>query len=312
MRVLLALDGSAAADHARVLTGSLDWPAGSVIEVVAVARSTLALTALDPSAPALEEQRARLDRVVADAARALSGGPLSVETRVLSGRPASIIVDEAARFRADLVIVGSRGHGPIPTMLLGSTSAEVVDRAPCPVLVARSEQIGSVVLGVDGSETAQLAIDYLAGFGLLKALPSTVVSVVPPMPPLVDPMSGIGFGMYAEPPERAGAAFSEARAAHERIAMNAAHDLRAAGFDPACEVRDGDPAHVLIELARQRPDALLVVGTHGRTGITRVVLGSVARNVLLHAGASVLVVRGPVRERQPTRMAQAAAVGLSS
>ncbi len=312
MRVLLALDGSAAADHARALAASLDWPGGSVAQVLAVASPSPALAALDPTFSPLEEQRVRLDRVVNDAAAMLALAGLTVEMTVLPGRPASVIVDEAGRFRADIVIVGSRGHGPIPSMLLGSTSAEVVDRAPCPVLVARADRIGSVVVGVDGSEPAQLAIDFLAGFSLLRGVPTTVVSVVPPLPPLVDPISGMGFGMYADSPDRASAAYSGARAEHERFAARAAHDLRAAGFAPTSEIRGGDPAHVLIELARQRPDALLVVGTHGRTGLARVVLGSVARNVLTHAGGSVLVVRGPVRERQATRVARPATMGASS
>jgi nucleotide-binding universal stress UspA family protein len=299
MRVLLALDGSAAADQARALTASLEWPARSLVEVLAVARSSLAFAALDPTAAAIDDLRAQLERTVADAARGLSSSGLPVQTKVLSGRPASVIVEEAIRFRADLIVLGSRGHGPITTMLLGSTSSEVADRAACPVLVARDGRVGSMLVAVDGSEPARLAVDFLAGFGLLRSVPTTIVSIVPAVVPLVDPLSGVGFGMYAEPPERTGAGMSEVRVDHERFVSHAAHDLRTAGFEPECQLLDGDPAHVLIELARRRQDPLIVVGTHGRTGIARVVLGSVARNVLLHAPASVLVVRGPVRERRP-------------
>ena len=58
---------------------------------------------------------------------------------------------------ADLVVVGSRGHGLIATMVLGSTASEVVDHAPCPVLVARSGSLGSIAFADDGSASARAA-----------------------------------------------------------------------------------------------------------------------------------------------------------
>ncbi len=64
-----------------------------------------------------------------------------VETRVVRGRPASALLAEANAMQPDLIVVGSRGHGPLATVLLGSVSAEVVDHAPCPVLVARRSSV---------------------------------------------------------------------------------------------------------------------------------------------------------------------------
>jgi nucleotide-binding universal stress UspA family protein len=297
MRIVLALDGSPQADHARAFTVSVDWPAGTQIEVLAVLRSQPAFGLLDPSHAALDRARTALLAVVHEAAASLEDAGLNVRTRVVVGRPASAIVDEAGRFRADLVVVGSRGFGPIPSMLLGSVSSEVADRAPCPVLVVRRDRCGVVVVAVDGSASAQAAVDYLAGFRLLASKPTTVVSVVPPLVSILDPVGGLGDGMYDAPPEQLAHRGDEARAEHESAADSAAAQLRDAGYLVTSDVRQGDPAHEIIRLGEMGDDPVLVLGTRGQTGLTRAVIGSVARNVLLHAAGSVLIVRGPVRER---------------
>ncbi len=311
MRILLALDGSPEADRARALAASIDWPAGSIIDVVAVVESPSRFGRHDDPTGAADPERADLERVAHQAERALGRAVDSVRSTVVRGRPASVIVDRAAEIGADLIVVGSRGFGPIPTMVLGSVSAEVVDRAPCPVLVARHDAVDALVVGVDGSGQCHGALDFLTGFRVLRGRPVTVVSVMPPVVPLVDPLGGVGFGMYEGSTDGIAQSIRAERVEHEAYAGQAAEDLRRGGFDVTIDVREGDPAHTLIELAAAKSNALVVVGTHGRTGLTRVVLGSVARNVLLHASASVLVVRGPVRERLGRPVRAAAAVGLS-
>ena len=80
---------------------------------------------------------------------------------------------------------------------------------------------------------------------------------------------------------------AECEAAAERL-----HD---AGFVTTAQVRDGDAAHQIVACAREREAGLVVVGTRGQTGLRRLILGSVARNVLLHAPCSVLVVHEGAR-----------------
>jgi nucleotide-binding universal stress UspA family protein len=310
MRVLLALDGSAEADRARALAASIDWPAGTVIEVVSVLRPILGLGFGRTLADSADPARADHETVVTDACALLEATSATVRGVVLTGRPASVIVDEAAAFRADLVVVGSRGFGPIPTMVLGSVSAEVVDRSPCPVLVVRGDDVRSIVLGIDGSETADGALDFLIGFRLFEGRPVTVASVIPSVGTVVDPLGGVAMGMYEGPPGSFARSADEALRQHEGYASKAAIELREAGYPVEVDLREGDPAHALIELAKTREAPLIVLGTHGRTGIQRAVLGSVARNVLLHAVGSVLIVRGPVRERIVARVATAVAQGV--
>ena len=80
---------------------------------------------------------------------------------------------------------------------------------------------------------------------------------------------------------------------HQRLADETVARLTRAGLSASAKVVEGDAATELIRLADEDQAELIVVGTHGRTGLGRLVLGSVARNVMLHASCSVLVVRRP-------------------
>ena len=134
-----------------------------------------------------------------------------VEGAVLRGRPASVLVDEANRFNADLVIGGSRGHGPIASLLLGSVSAEVVDRAPCPMLIARTATISNVVVAADGSEPATAAASLVASWPMFTRVPISVVSVAE----VVEPWhTGIAPTMVRQVAAAHARDVAEARAEH--------------------------------------------------------------------------------------------------
>jgi nucleotide-binding universal stress UspA family protein len=212
----------------------------------------------------------------------------SVEGLVLRGRAASEIIDAARDLRADLVIVGSRGHGTIASLLLGSVSTEVVDYAPCPVLVARGATLSRVVFATDESPSAQAAEAILAGWSIFDGLPIRVVSVADVVHPWT---TGIAPTMYRQVLDAYAADMRQAKQEHERAAVEAADRLRDAGRVVEAEMRDGDAAGEIIAVAEQQGADLIVLGSRGRTGLTRFLLGSVARNVLSGSTASVLVVR---------------------
>jgi nucleotide-binding universal stress UspA family protein len=303
MRILLALDGSPSSDAACQLVGSLAWPIGSVIDVVAVAEPAVELLApLLISAPTLgnidQSTGDALEQVLDAAVASLERPTLAVEHAVLHGRPATLIVEKAAEFRAELVVIGSRGHGPLASMLLGSVSAEVVDHAPCPVLVVRRPTADSVLVAVDGSPSAQSAVTYLTANRIVADRPIEVISVASGMArqdsaPL-SVISDIAFNSFDE-------ARREERQHAENIASSAAEHLRDDGYQARWSISAGHPAHEIIEAARCFGSGLIVMGSRGHTGLARILLGSVARNVLLHTSASVLIVREPIRTRWPAR-----------
>jgi nucleotide-binding universal stress UspA family protein len=100
--------------------------------------------------------------------------------------------------------------------------------------------------------------------------------------------------MYGQVVDAYAADLRQAKTEHQRIADDASARLRDAGRTADAGMRVGDAAAEVIAAAAERGADLIVLGSRGRTGVTRLLLGSVARNVLSGSGASVLVVRvGP-------------------
>ena len=306
MRVMLAYDGSAGAEAARDLVARLPLPDGTAITIVTALERRADLFgapdfAVTPqnSQDAEESLLADLQEMLRSAAAPLRIGHRQVDTRVIRGRPASALVDEAHALQPDLIVIGNRGHGPFATVLLGSVSTEVVDHAPCPVLVARHSAAQRLVIGADGSESGQRAIDVLARWPIFRGLPARVVAVSQPAGSWT---TSLGTAFYPAWVELSDADAGERRRQLEEITSRAVGQLAGAGLQPSSEIREGDPAEQLIRAAHEDGADLIVVGSRGLSTLPRLVLGSVARKVLLHADASVLIIREPrerVRDREP-------------
>lgn len=279
MRVLLATDGSECAGVARDLVAAVAWPPGSTIRVV---------TVVEPLGVVEEELRRYGEEVLEEAVRGVAHGGHAVERAVLRGRPASAIVEDAREWSADLIVAGSRGRGEIRSMLLGSVAGEVVDHAPCPVLVARRPLLARVVLAHDGSEHALAAEELLRAWPIFGSVAVEVVSVAQQTGPWHLPPSAT---LYAPSVPDYFETYREIVREHTAIAEEAAARLRGGRLRAAAVVVEGDPAQQVVRVADERQADLIVLGTHGRTGLGRLLLGSVARNVMVHAPVSVLIVR---------------------
>jgi nucleotide-binding universal stress UspA family protein len=297
MRILLALDGSPSADRAGALVASVAWPAGTIIRIVAALDVAPALwggpwiPAIPIDADQLEEEAVgELTRVLQEATPALEAAGLTVEAELLRGRPSAAIVDDARRWGPDLIVVGSRGHGPVESAVLGSVSAAVVDHATCPVLVARSDHAARVILAEDGSPAGMAARDVVAAWPAFATIPVVVVGVVDIAAPW---RSGIAPTMFAAAMDVYTEMITNARTTHREIVSATEAYLRAAGRTVSGELREGDPADQLRRAATDATGDLIVVGSRGHVGITRLVMGSVAHAVLTHAHCSVLVVKRP-------------------
>jgi nucleotide-binding universal stress UspA family protein len=297
MRILLALDGSPSADRARALVTSLAWPEGSVVRIVAALDVAPALwggpwiPAVPVDADQLEEEAVvELTRVLQEASGPLEAAGLHVEAELLRGRPSAAIVEDAKLWGPELVVVGSRGHGPVETAVLGSVSAAIVDHAVCPVLVARSDHAARVILAEDGSPAGITARDVVASWPAFASLPILVVGVVDVAAPW---RSGIAPTMFAAAMDVYTDMLTTARTTHREIVAATEAHLRKAGRAATGELREGDPADQLRRAASDPAGDLIVVGSRGYVGVTRLVMGSVAHAVLTHAHCSVLVVKQP-------------------
>jgi nucleotide-binding universal stress UspA family protein len=295
MRVLFATDGSKEAEAAATWLSAFPLPANARALVLAVQE-------LPPSPLDIPTVR-EFDRALLDEARGATGRAAArlrerfatIETRVVTGEPRQTIVDVAAEWDADLVVVGARGLGAIASAVLGSVSLAVARHAPCPVLVVRPtvRPLASVVVAFDGSTWAQRAVRFIANLPLPTEIGVRLVGVVaPPRIPGTVPAARALLTSAA----------TEATAAR-RAALATALDKAAAQLDGLNTTRDvavGVPAETL---ARADAD-LIVLGARGLGPLKRLLLGSVSEQVLRHAHCPVLIVRGGVMERLARRRRQ--------
>jgi nucleotide-binding universal stress UspA family protein len=141
--IVVGVDGSANA--ARALRWALDHASGA--HVVVVGAWSVPASAFGgagyvvPINPADFEAVAResLERAVADVTASYSG-PVDIEQRTIEGGAAQVLLEEARRLGATMLVVGSRGHGGFAGLLLGSVSASLAHHTPCPLVIVPAEQ----------------------------------------------------------------------------------------------------------------------------------------------------------------------------
>lgn len=147
---------------------------------------------------------------------------------------------------------------------------------------------GRIVVGVDDSEPAAAALRWALQEAALRGAPLEVVHSWAP------PVSALPFGATLVVPVDEGEVDAAARAELDRIVGEAVGELDGPAPDVQVTVLPGAPAATLIDLTEDA--ALLVVGSHGRSGLGRLVLGSVAMACVQHAHCPVVVVRTPAHD----------------
>jgi nucleotide-binding universal stress UspA family protein len=293
MRILVALDGSPSSLAARDLVAGLEWPAGTAITLATAVDVPAIRTATGTAAGGdwITDARTGLRR---GAEEALAGmrDPLAkrgwaVDQRVLDGRPATAILVAAADIDADLIVVGSRGLGTIRSMVLGSVSAEILRGTDRSVLVARGAHLSRALVATDGSDEASALPDVLAEWGILRGLEAVAISVAPVDSPAFQLMVSL-YTMGDDSIERQR---EELLDLHRGYAEQLAERLAGGGISSSSVLATGDAAHEILAAAVRHGADLIITGSRGLHGVDRWLLGSVARNVVVHAQASVLIVR---------------------
>jgi nucleotide-binding universal stress UspA family protein len=184
----------------------------------------------------------------------------------------------------------THGRGGLGRLLLGSV-AESVDRtAPVPVLLVRGrlgwtpEALGTVVVPLDGSERSEGVLPAVEALAGPLDLPVHLLHVI-------EPLAG-ATGEAALALDR----LVELRAADgERYLAKAVAPLEAKGIRVTCALRHGTPVDAILAYVREAGAGLVAMSTHGRTGLGRLLLGSVAERVLRAAPVPALVWKAPAR-----------------
>ncbi|MGH2754136.1 MAG: universal stress protein [Actinomycetota bacterium] len=287
LKVLYATDGFPAADAAsrvieRLFNRALDLTVVSVTHSGSLDPGHL-LVELDP----IEERRKDTVEIAEAAAARLRAAGFDADTTTLEGVPGSVLVEASGNF--DCIVVGAGSHSWLGNRLLGSVSTYLLHSAPTSVLVvheARPENGQSrVVVGVDGSDTAERTASSLASLLDPARCSVEVISVVPVAASAALPMS-IGTPeineLIAESEE--GEGVERANAAVAR----AVRVFEEKGFGVTSRVERGGPAAVLLQAAHDQRADLIGVGSRGLGPIRRALLGSVSDNVARLSSAAFI------------------------
>ncbi len=290
---MLPTDFSEASKQALPYAVALAGQFGASITVVYVVPTTLPAE-LSHIGVLLEEKRLVAEaRSAVDRFRENHIPPdLKVDTLVLAGGPYHQICEAAKTLEADLIVTATHGHTGLKHFLLGSTAERIVRHAPCPVLAVRERwmeikfpneptlNFKKILVPIDFSEVSRKALCYAASLARQFGGVTSVLHVIEP-PPYPE------FG-YAHLPIK-GAKLKQA-AENQLEALRNQPPLNSAVCATA-SVRNGNAVHEIVSEAEEQKADLIILSTHGHTGLAHMLLGSTAEKVVRHAPCPVLVVR---------------------
>lgn len=285
-KVLVAVDRSPASRHAIAYARQMIAP-GGVVRLISVAENPRTLIPAGPyTRDALDSARAELladaNDALAEARNAFAGCEVQLEAETVDlskhgGDVAHALLEIAHSWPADLIVVGARQHHGLLRWVEGSISGPLAQEAPCPILIvpaAYTAEAGHVperfLFAVDGSPQATAALHYglrfAAGDASLRAvyvIDRTVrLSDLVPIDSLEDIFVDEGMN---------------ALAAAEPILARTSRQTSTALVET--ERSRDDVAHAIVREANNWTADLIVMGTHGRSGVVRWMLGSVAERV---------------------------------
>jgi nucleotide-binding universal stress UspA family protein len=278
-KILVAVDGSEPSLHAlreacRLSSFEKCWI--TVISVVPPYEGDLALVGVENVMAAMRQP---FEKALSAAKELAQQEGALIKPVLEEGEPERTVTDLADAENFDLIVMGRKGTHGIEKALVGSVTARVIGYSQKDVLVVPRDSpvgLGRILLATDGSKYSRAAnekaIDFARSYGNeLKIL--SVVNVHP--------------DFYSEAPEILDKMVEKARKYVEAVKEQAT----SAGISTEGFVREGDTYKKIIDLAREMNVHIIMMGSHGRTGLKRLLMGSVAERVIGLAPCPVLIVK---------------------
>lgn len=285
MKILMAYDGSKCADAALEDLALAGLPRETEVMVLSVAELWMpppsSYEMLEPRwverPPSGEKEALALAKRAAEHIK-LKFPAWEVAAESASGSPAREVIDQAEKWKPDLIVIGSHGRTALGRFFLGSVSQKVVTEAQCSVRVARGygQESGCPVrllIGVDGSPDAEAAVRVVAARAWPKGSEVRLVTSIGPF-----------YHMT-------GAAIAEEEQMAQEMQKKAEAELWEAGLEVSALVTGEDPKQSLAQEAERWKADCIFVGTSGQGRLGRLLLGSVSTAVVARAHCSVEVVR---------------------
>ena len=291
MKLLIAAESASSTEVLVDAVGVRPWPEGTTAHVLSVV--------VDAEIPlevwrefgygkeaVRREMENRGNQITSLAVERLREVRIPAEVVVTRGNPRVLIPFFARKWSSDLIFVRAHVRRDFEHWMVGSVARSVMASAPCTVQIVRDQPQAQaqahtldsprrVLLATDGSETSLAAATALAGRPWPEGSEFKIVTVEEPW--LIRPTSTI-------------------------LNVNrAAEVLAAAGLKATEAVLSGNPRDVILEEAKKWDADLIVVGSHGRSGFKRFLLGSVSEAIAMNAHCSVVVVRDSARRSRASR-----------
>jgi nucleotide-binding universal stress UspA family protein len=233
-----------------------------------------------------------LEEMQADAQRGLDGavkevtalGATRVSSQLRTGLPWTTIVSVLEDSTIDLVVIGTHGRTGLSRILLGSVAEKVVRHAPCSVLAVHptgeDKPFKTILCPIDFSDHSRTATELASDVAAPGGAGITLLHVVDV------PVS------FAGEPSVAGFVRALDKHATALLETWATAVRKRTDVPVTVRMRIGHPGAQTLAVLDEDPSVdLVVVGTHGRTGVSRIFLGSVAEKIVRHATCPVLVAR---------------------
>ena len=248
-------------------------------------------------APAADALRERIERDVKnrleDLADRMALEGIAAETSVRFGPTSDSIIGMAQDSGCDLIAMSTRGRGVVSSGLLGSVTYKIMHESPIPVLAITPERarerwdtdygIRQIIVPLDGSELAETALPYAAFIAGRMNMKMTLVRAMS--------LDNIAYSEGYNLGDILSEAEAEIEADARRYLVSQSRRLRAEGLDVETEILRGSASSEIADLARTTDHNMIALATHGRSGVSRLLMGSVAEAVVRASGDPVLVVR---------------------
>jgi len=313
--ILVPVDGSPFGEAALPLALSMAQRASAVLRLVHVMPPMGTIYSEAPlyidsslERELFEHQRARNQTYLERLAKKLGElAPVTVKTDLLSGDIPSMLRNHATELAASVVVMTTHARGPLGRFWLGSVADELVRKLPMPVLLVRPGEavtsfepepiLSHILIPLDGEPLAEQIIEPAVELGQLMEADYTLLRVIKPVLPTSYQVEGASLAQIAQ------SLIDQTNKIQEQIRQESleyleklAGGLRQRGLKVATRVEVEDrPALAILNLA-QTVD-LVALSTHGRQGLSRLFLGSVADKVIRGGHVPVLVYR-PVEEKK--------------
>ncbi|MBI5741794.1 MAG: universal stress protein [Nitrospirae bacterium] len=284
-RILLSTDGS-------------EFSEGAVREAIKLSKTCsgkiLAISVIETNpeyetiAPQLIEKAGKETRMRLESVKEMcSKEGVDCEITARQGEePYRYIVEEAEKNKADLIVLGRRGRTGLKRLMMGSVTAKVIGHAPCDVLVvpkAADVDFRKILVATDGSKYGDAAVSEAIAIAKRCDAPLVIISVVPSE--TESPFDIVHSQMQK-------GLISDQETLQAETVVKAAKNLAEEnGVNARAFIYAGKPYDAVLETAKEQRVNLIVVGSHGRTGIARLLMGSVTERVIGLAECAVLVVK---------------------